>query len=415
MKTFFTFIILSISFHFTFAQNTSKKVSTRENMWPLHKGNAYQYFDYYNPRLGNITYKLDTVFIAKDTLINSNKYYAFSNYNNDFFRYDIDSNKSYLRFNDSEYVYWDYNFPTNPDSIFYQMTPIYHSFQTVYFSKDTINYFGETRKTFNWRTRFNFIYHFETFAEGLGIVEKGTGNTGVGPDFEDGSYLINAIIYDSLNNFIYYTNNYKPEIDFQPFSIISDSITKTFSTIVSHHYNRLQSYLGIISDGIIYIDSVFVELFYQKELTITSKQKFYGVKSPGTYSYTFNIPIDTSLVKNGYKLLYKIGAKDKAFFPEYSYSPDSGYYSAEYIPTSITNDNQNVITFFISQNFPNPFNPTTKINYTIATPAIVSINVYDVLGREISTLVNEEKSMGNYKLEFDASNLPTGVYFYQIK
>ncbi len=386
MKTFFTIIIISLSFQFTLAQNTNKKASTRANMWPLHKGNVYQYFEYYNPRLGNINYKLDTVFIATDTLINANKYYGFSNYNHDFFRYDIDSNKSYLRFNDSEYVYWDYNFPTDPDSIFYQMTPINHFFRTVFFSKDTINYFGETRKTFHWQTRFSFTYYYETFAENLGVIEKGSGNSGVGPDFENGSYLINAILYDSLNNFVYYTNSYKPEIDFQPFTSIDDSINKKFSIIVNHHYNRLQSYLGIISDGIIYIDSVFVELFYQKDVAKTPIQKYYAARSPATFSYTFNLPIDTSLLKNGYKLLYKIGAKDKAFFPEYSYSPNSGYYSAEYIPTSIADDKQNVITFFISQNFPNPFNPTTKINYTIAIPAIVSINVYDVLGREISTL-----------------------------
>ena len=65
-------------------------------------------------------------------------------------------------------------------------------------------------------------------------------------------------------------------------------------------------------------------------------------------------------------------------------------------------------------NYPNPFNPATLIEYRIADEGFVSLKVYDVLGREIATLVNEEKSAGNYNIKFDASALPTGVYVYSI-
>ncbi|MBK7978792.1 MAG: T9SS type A sorting domain-containing protein [Ignavibacteriae bacterium] len=72
------------------------------------------------------------------------------------------------------------------------------------------------------------------------------------------------------------------------------------------------------------------------------------------------------------------------------------------------------------QNYPNPFNPTTKIKYSIPAnekreTANVKIIVYDVLGKEIKTLVNENKSPGNYEVNFDASNLANGVYYYQLK
>jgi hypothetical protein len=70
--------------------------------------------------------------------------------------------------------------------------------------------------------------------------------------------------------------------------------------------------------------------------------------------------------------------------------------------------------FVLSQNFPNPFNPSTRINYFVPKESFVSIKVYDFLGREVTTLVNETKSTGSYEIVFDASNLPSGTYFYTL-
>ena len=71
--------------------------------------------------------------------------------------------------------------------------------------------------------------------------------------------------------------------------------------------------------------------------------------------------------------------------------------------------------FQLAQNFPNPFNPSTSIHYTVGNRQFLTLKVFDLLGREIQTLVNEEKPAGVYEAEFDASNLPSGVYFYQLK
>ena len=83
--------------------------------------------------------------------------------------------------------------------------------------------------------------------------------------------------------------------------------------------------------------------------------------------------------------------------------------------------------FNLSQNYPNPFNPTTTIKYQIPehsaqtnvasdfSPSNVELKIYDILGREITTLVNEKQNSGNYKVIFDASNLSSGVYYYQLK
>ena len=71
--------------------------------------------------------------------------------------------------------------------------------------------------------------------------------------------------------------------------------------------------------------------------------------------------------------------------------------------------------FRLAQNYPNPFNPVTKINYYIAMPTEVKLTVYDVLGNEIALLVSEFESPGAYSVDFDGSNLPSGVYIYKIE
>ncbi len=72
------------------------------------------------------------------------------------------------------------------------------------------------------------------------------------------------------------------------------------------------------------------------------------------------------------------------------------------------------IEFGLEQNYPNPFNPTTKIRYSIKNRQLVQIKVYDILGNEVRVLVDEYKDKGNYETEFNALNLPSGVYIYRI-
>ena len=117
--------------------------------------------------------------------------------------------------------------------------------------------------------------------------------------------------------------------------------------------------------------------------------------APQQYSYTDNLP-GASLVTYYYRL------KQVDFNGAYKYSSTV---EASFGPSD----------FSLSQNYPNPFNPTTSIGYQLPVNSFVSLKVYDVLGNEVASLVNEQKTAGEYNAVFNASSLGSGVYFYVLK
>jgi hypothetical protein len=113
----------------------------------------------------------------------------------------------------------------------------------------------------------------------------------------------------------------------------------------------------------------------------------------GTWSdFWFNLTIPSGAELNVY---YKIN-------PNYSIESVS--------------DKNNIILkdYSLSQNYPNPFNPSTSIRFTIPSDGLVQLKVYDILGKEVATLVNEYKHNGDYEIKFDARNLSSGIYIYKI-
>jgi len=85
------------------------------------------------------------------------------------------------------------------------------------------------------------------------------------------------------------------------------------------------------------------------------------------------------------------------------------------IITDVENELNIPTDYKLSQNYPNPFNPTTTIQYTLPKNTFVKIIVYDVLGNVVETLVNKEQPLGTYTVNFNASNIASGIYFYQLK
>lgn len=92
------------------------------------------------------------------------------------------------------------------------------------------------------------------------------------------------------------------------------------------------------------------------------------------------------------------------------------YYDSSVVVSVPSKTNEIILKkYFLGQNYPNPFNPSTTIRYQVPEHSFVSVKVYDILGNEIATLVNEEKPAGSYEVEFNGSDLTSGIYFYQLQ
>lgn len=107
---------------------------------------------------------------------------------------------------------------------------------------------------------------------------------------------------------------------------------------------------------------------------------------------------------------------DFNYYQNYQYNfSHSVQISGEGHTSSIEQDNMNPDKFSLNQNYPNPFNPSTTIQYALCSRQFVVLKVYDLLGMEIATLINQEKQAGSYEIDFDASLLSSGIYFYQLR
>lgn len=120
----------------------------------------------------------------------------------------------------------------------------------------------------------------------------------------------------------------------------------------------------------------------------------------GGYGNNHVVNLDDSQAES--YLYVAFGSMNPAFYNDWEFTPGVGVSSA--VPSE----------FSLEQNYPNPFNPVTTINYHVANDAQVNLTVYDMTGRKISELVNSYAAAGSYSVRFDATNLASGVYFYQI-
>lgn len=131
-------------------------------------------------------------------------------------------------------------------------------------------------------------------------------------------------------------------------------------------------------------------IFYETIAAVGENQSYY-------YDYEFD---------NGMDYSYRVLAYNDTNF---SHPSEDAQYT-----TDVNNDVLN-LQWELSQNYPNPFNPSTEIRYTVADGCVVKLVIYNLLGKEIETVINKYHAPGSYSIEFDGGKLSSGIYFYKIE
>lgn len=263
----------------------------------------------------------------------------------------------------------------------------------------------------------------------------------------------------------YYLDNIK-----MPSTVINDPDAKTFSynpeygiTNVTGGIQVENMELCVPPAGWTIINNDSDYTFWQYKYTAVNGPSFGGGKSIriNIYAYTNNIGTSDIMVSKVYE---NVGMSDTIKF-DWAYALRTGYnndrlivrvstdggttfpyrifdkqgsalgtapaVTGSFVPTAgqwgtyaitisnLTNINPiepgTPVTYELSQNYPNPFNPATKINFSIPLKDNVKLAVYDILGKEVATLVNEEMNAGFYSIDFNAENLTSGIYFYKLE
>lgn len=389
---------------------------TGKNYFPLVIGNSWQYIGESSSSDGirsKTNYYQKLIKVVSDTLMNGKQYYKVdSNGEISFYRYGAD-NKLYIWRNSAEMLYMDFNLISG-DTFTYNniLANVYDGYVTKFGNERFYKGYGYSEfpaMRMNRRFIDSIGLWYEDFKENGPMGSQVSWNSTIG--------YASVLVGDSIR---YYSSNNIPQIIDTPLSITkTPEIAMKFK--VTHPYSRFSS-SGTSLD---FIQSVWVEYFYSNDASSTKKESIDAQVIPNSTDWTVSFSLDTVLMNHGYKLYYSIRAKDKALIPTTVVSPETGYYELIYDPilSNIKNEEENHLSFNLSQNYPNPFNPMTVISWQLAVGAKVSLKVFDILGNEVATLVNEEQQAGHHSINFNTTynnqqttnNLPNGVYFYQLR
>lgn len=221
--------------------------------------------------------------------------------------------------------------------------------------------------------------------------------------------------YDDLDFDMYSV----PAIDYDGniYAIATDTTSPFYKILISFTYTGNVRWQYVFDDQI--NDDFWQPLICDAEGTIyvgsTNGYNYYAISNNGTMLW--KLPLD--IAEQQVDLTGAIAADGTLYL---------GVHGAAFIQnskktltairdtvTSVKEVNNTILDYQLQQNYPNPFNPTTIIKFEIPEVSEISLKIYDILGREVSTLVNEQKQSGFYEVEFNASELSSGIYFYQLQ
>ncbi len=403
---FFSLFFTLISSCFSFGQVLKNPLSDTCYL-PLAVGNKWQYFDEVEIAEGGVYYNcyyLKQIEVTEEQQFNNLTYYK---YDNKWVRYDKEELKAYILVNGVESVYADFD----PDNIQYQSY-----FGTVSVVGKTLNVFGvnDFCLGFSYSNQYSGTSYQYYFKNNFGMVQQ-TSSAG-GPaasGYGHNNKIIGFFCADtSMGNTIY--ESARPAIELTEVTLSNNLLVKAN---IKHKYSYETHRVGATpytSFGCSFISSVFFDYFYYNGIDTIPGAKI-EMDSVTEIKYQLITQINNNLLSQGYSLYYKIIATDKAVIPHTVSYPVNGY--NKFTPVGVDN---NEITgspsvYLLKQNYPNPFNPSTSIEFNIPQQGDVKLTVYDILGKEINTLINKNLNAGNYSVNFDGTGLSSGIYFYTLK
>lgn len=401
--------------------------SFSQNWFPLEVGNRVDFTlnGVYPIAYQQWLYRFDfKSFIVIDSVfINNTKYFSVNGFfefpNGTLIRYNFDSLKIIVFKNDSEYTFMDFRLSDGesllqiqPDGSILPIT-IVSGYKEI--MGDTIFIKGFYRVTGYYPG--SYITGSYYFSINKGFVYQSENSYWLVHEAKTIT-MIEYLFYDYSGNSSHKKHNHMADIQFVPVTFLPNDPILTENFKIMHPLSAYSLNTHDISRT--YIEDAYLEGYYTNgnDTTFT----ILDIPSTTIVDYSLNCPIDTIKYNLGYHFFYRIVAKDKGIIPSYYYKPYSGYYKLYWRNiTSSTNADEKLFPtkFSLEQNYPNPFNPSTSIQYSINSMQFVTLKVYDVLGKEVATLVNEEKSAGSYEVKFNSAmlsttSLPSGVYFYQL-
>jgi len=391
---FITIIFLSLSSQLT-----------AQNYFPSHIGNKWQYeIDYYStggPGGGGSGTKYGKISIVSDSILygklfiklDSYKAYFFhSTASDDFlFHYDTTQQKLFVKLpeDDTLRLAVDFNIPADSPFVSYingyPRTFISNGvFTDTVFNKEIITFQmtydnSVIQQIFRFGDEFGIVYYYFHWTEGV-----------------NGGYN-EAQLYSTILDSLAYNPLF---LEITSISPLEDRPINDFPFILSGSFDASVPAL---------VDSFYVDVIHTRWDSVL---------------HSFRMGFDDDEIEIPYMVDLQVGdvihlratATDESIFENIAHYPDTGYAIINVLQSVTNIISENIVEVFnLSQNYPNPFNPSTTIRYEIPERSFVTLIIYDVLGNEIAILVNEEKPIGSYEVEFYSKDLPSGIYFYRLQ
>lgn len=177
--------------------------------------------------------------------------------------------------------------------------------------------------------------------------------------------------------------------------------------------NGLADYTWCNSDSLTAGDGYAIACFVDQNGDSITVRRGNMTGSLGSYIYKRNSNAASGILAP-VCAVYKTGTSKYSAFAYPGYGPTNLYFNQENIFTGITPISNIAETYSLSQNYPNPFNPNTNINFGIPKTGMVKLIVYDIMGKEVSVIVNSNLQKGIYSISFDGSALASGIYIYKL-